>query len=336
MTRKSSSKEKSKVRRASVSESGGKFLHGGFLFRMETEELERDYGRFVIEPLEQGYGHTLGTSLRRVLLISLPGAAITQVKIAGMKHQFGPIKGVKEDGVDLLLNLKKVRVSYSGEKPVRLSLSGRGKGEVCAGDIKTPPEVKIANPDFVIATLADSKSKLDVDLQVESGIGYSPSEDRKTGTVGQIPLDADFSPVKRVAYRVEETRVGRLTNYDRLSMEVWTDGSVSPDDAVRTAVEILIGYLNHIVSPVPRRDLTKAVKEQRATFFDKLSVEELNLPTRIANALVGAGYETVGDIAGAGREGLSKIRNLGEKSVKIVEAAMAEKGAAGILGEEAE
>lgn len=297
-------------------------------FQVEYQETNKNHGKFTIEPLEQGYGHTLGTALRRILLTGLSGAAITQVKVTGVKHQFGPIKGVKEDGVDLLLNIKKIRVSYNGDKPAKLTLSARGKGEVKAGDIKAPTGVTIANPELVLATLADDKSKLDIDFQVESGSGYSPSEERKTGTVGLIPLDADFSPVKRVSYKVEETRVGRLTNYDRLTMEVLTDGAVNPEDAFKGAAQILIDYLGNVVAPVKKAEGEAAtpIKTKDDSRTGKLSVEELNLPTRITNAMIGAGFETVENIISSEKSDLAKIRNLGEKSVKIVEAALKEKG----------
>lgn len=304
------------------------------IFQVEQEEIKPDYGRFVIEPLEQGYGNTLATALRRVLLTGLPGAAITQVRIAGMKHQFAPLKGVGEDGVELLLNLKRVRLAYKGEKPAKLSLSAHGKGPVTAGQIKAPPEVTIANPDIVIATLADSRSKLDVEMQVESGVGYSPSEDRRTPTVGLIPLDADFSPVKRVSSRIEETRVGRLTNYDKLTLEVWTDGSITADSAIKTAAEILVDYLNNIISPIATTKPAAAAAAGQAQDIERVSVEELNLPTRITNALVGAGFETVADIVKAGRSQLAKVRNLGGKSVKVIDVALAEKGIASPWEEE--
>lgn len=293
-------------------------------FHIKKETSKGGYGSFVFEPLEQGYGHTLGASLRRVLLTSLPGAAITQVKVAGLKHQFGTIKGVKEDGVDLLLNLKRVRLGYQGEKAVKATLSAKGKGQVKAGQIKTPAQVKIANPDFILATLADTKAKLDVEMQVESGVGYSPAEDRKTSTVGVIPLDADFSPVKRVNYRVEETRVGRLTNYDKLTLEVWTDGSIEPESAVKQAAQILASYLGQVVSPVkPEKESKK--ESPVSDSLGRLSVEELSLPTRISNALVKAGYETIGDLVEK-RDELTKVRNLGGKSIKIIEGALKEKG----------
>ncbi|OGY08358.1 MAG: DNA-directed RNA polymerase subunit alpha [Candidatus Blackburnbacteria bacterium RIFCSPHIGHO2_01_FULL_43_15b] len=297
-------------------------------FQIEPKELTADYGKFVIEPLEQGYGHTLGTALRRVLLTGLSGAAVTQIRISGLKHQFSAIKGVKEDGIDLILNIKKIRVSYGGDKPAKLTLSAKGRGEVKAGDIKAQAGVVIANPDLVIATLADDKAKLDMELQIESGVGYSVAEDRKTNTIGLIPLDADFSPVRRVSYKVEETRVGRLTNYDKLTLEIWSDGSTSADEALKNAAQILIGYLGAVVNPVEKaasaaEPIRIAKPESK---INRLSVEELNLPTRIANALIGAGYETVEDILGAGKSELSRVRNLGEKSTKVIEAALGEKG----------
>lgn len=295
------------------------------IFQIKEEELKPDYGRFVVEPLEQGYGYTLGLSLRRILLTSIPGAAVTQVKVSGLKHQFGTIKGVKEDGVDLLLNIKSLRVGFTSDKPVKMTLSARKKGEVKASQIEAPAGVEIANPDLVIATLTDNQSKLDIEMQVESGVGYSPAEDRKTNTIGLIPLDADFSPVKRVNYKVEETRVGRFTNYDKLTMEIWTDGSADPGASIKKAAEIMIEYLHQVVSPAkPARK--SASKEALPARLGGLSVEELNLPTRITNALVKAGYETAGDIVSADIDDIVKVRNLGTKSIKIIRTALAAKG----------
>lgn len=295
------------------------------IFQIKEEELKPDYGRFAIEPLEQGYGYTLGLSLRRILLTSIPGAAVTQVKVSGLKHQFGTIKGVKEDGVDLLLNIKSLRVSFTGDKPVKMTLSARKKGEVKASQIEAPAGVEIANSDLVVATLTDNQSKLDIEMQVESGVGYSPAEDRKTDTVGLIPLDADFSPVKRVNYKVEETRVGRFTNYDKLTMEIWTDGSADPGASLKKAAEIMTEYLRQVVSPA-KPAKKSASREALPTKLGSLSVEELNLPTRITNALVKAGYETAGDIVDADIDDIVKVRNLGTKSIKIIRTALAAKG----------
>lgn len=294
------------------------------IFEIKTEKEKDDYGKFVITPLERGYGDTMGNSLRRVLLTSLPGAAVTTVKISGVRHQFSTLKGMKEDIVEFILNLKKVRFEYSGEKPSKASLSIKGKKEVKAGDIKTDALVKVSNPDLPLASLTKD-TKLDVKMEIEAGSGYSPAEDRATGEIGLIPLDASFSPITRVNYKIEETRVGRLTNYDKLVIEVWTDGTIKPKESLVSASEILVGYYNQVISP------KAVVKEETESKDDlgpvgKLSVEEIGLPTRVANALIKAGYETVEDLVKAKRDDLVKVRNLGEKSVKIIEAALGEKG----------
>lgn len=289
----------------------------------QIEEKDGNYAKLVISPLEKGYGHTLGNALRRVLLESLQGAAITSVRISGVKHQFSTLKGMKEDIVDFLLNLKKVRVQYSGEKSTKATLSVKGPAEVKASDIQTEPNVVIKNPDLVLANLAKD-AKLEARLEIEVGSGYSPAEDRKTGEIGLIPLDASFSPIVRVNYKVEETRVGRLTNFDKLILEIWTDGTITPKEALISAAKILVSYFNQIVSP---KLMEK--KEEKETdelgIVGKLSVEEIGLPTRVANALIKAGYETVEDLVRANRDELVKVRNLGEKSVKIIEAALGER-----------
>lgn len=295
------------------------------MFEIKEEKGKDNYGLFIISPLEQGYGDTLGNSLRRVLLTSLPGAAITTVRIGGVKHQFSTLKGMKEDVVEFLLNLKKVRFTYTGEKAVKASISVKESGEVKAKDIKVPATVKIANPEMVLATL-NKGAKLDVDLEIETGSGYSPAEDRATGIIGLIPLDTAFSPIVRVNYRIEETRVGRLTNYDKLVLEIWTDGTMTPKNALTLASKTLVSYFNQIVSP------KKVAKVEATEIVDtlgpsgKLSVEEIGLPTRVANALSKAGYETVEALVKAKREDLSKVRNLGEKSFKIIAVALSEKG----------
>ena len=293
------------------------------IFEIKIDKEQPNYAMFVISPLEQGYGNTLGISLRRVLLTSLPGAAIVSVRISGVRHQFTTLKGMKEDVVDLILNLKKVRIQYEGDKPVLAELSVKGPSEVTAKNIKVESSVKIANPDLPLATLAKD-AKLDVKIEIERGVGYSPSEDRATGEIGLIPLDASFSPIKRVNYKIEETRVGRLTNYDKLILEVWTDGTVKPMDSLVQAAKILMAYFNQVVSPRKVRHEEEKVKDEIGP-VGKLSVEEIGLPTRVANALIKAGYDTVEDLVKAKRESLVKVRNLGEKSVKIIEAALGER-----------
>ncbi|HEX6977014.1 MAG TPA: DNA-directed RNA polymerase subunit alpha [Patescibacteria group bacterium] len=295
------------------------------MFEVQQEKSKGNYASFVISPLEAGYGDTLGVALRRVLLSSLPGAAITKVRISGVKHQFSTLKGMKEDVLDFLLNLKKVRIAYTGDKSVKLNLSVARAGEVKAGDIKTPANVKIANPELVLANLAKG-AKLEAEMEVEVGVGYSPFEEREKEGVGIIPLDATFSPVLRVNYKREETRVGRLTNYDKLTVEVWTDGTITPNQALEKGAQILLSYFNQIVNP------KKVVKASAPAVKDdlgsagKLSVEEIGLPTRVANALIKAGFDTVEKLTTAKREDLIKVRNLGEKSLKVIKVALAEKG----------
>lgn len=302
------------------------------IFEINEEEKRENYTKFSFSPLEQGYGNTLGNSLRRVLLTSLPGAAITKVRISGVRHQFSTLEGMKEDVVEFLLNLKKVRVAYKGEKPVKAEISVQGPGEVKAADIKTDPLAKIVNPDLTLAYL-NKGAKLEVKMEIESGYGYSLAEERATGEIGLIPLDASFSPIIKVNYKVEETRVGRLTNYDKLILEIWTDGTITPSEALISAAKILISYFNQIVSPKKQRQATEVAKTDNLGAVGKLSVEEIGLPTRVANTLVKAGYEVVEDLVRAKREDLIKLRNLGEKSVNIIEAALGER-ALRLLGSE--
>jgi len=296
------------------------------IFQIKKKKQTADYGQFVIEPLEQGYGDTLGNALRRVLLSSIPGAAVTQVKIAGVKHQFTTLEGLKEDIIELILNLKELQLAYQGKKPIKLTLEVEGARQIKAGEIKTPSEVKIINQDHVLANLAGKKSRLKMDLIVEAGLGYSPAEERKTDKLGVIPLDASFSPIRRVSYKVESTRVGRRTDLDRLILEITTNGAIKPSQALKTAAETLLVYFKQIISP---KKAVKVEKKKESLFLKGLSdltVEELELPTRIANALRKGGYGTLADLMAASRPDLGKVKNLGEKSIKVVEAALGKKG----------
>ncbi|AKM82972.1 MAG: DNA-directed RNA polymerase subunit alpha, DNA-directed RNA polymerase subunit alpha [Candidatus Woesebacteria bacterium GW2011_GWF1_31_35] len=295
------------------------------IFEIIEEEKKKNYTKLAITPLEQGYGFTLGNSLRRVLLTSLPGAAITSVKIAGVNHQFSSLVGMKEDIVEFCLNLKKVRISYTGEKPVSASLKVTSAGEVKASDIKLPADVEVTNPDLVLAIL-NKGAKLDTDLTIEAGTGYLPADTRTSNEIGLIPLDASFSPILRVNYKVEETRVGRLTNYDKLTLEVWTDGTIDAKEAVKKAAKTLVEYFEQIVTPKKIEKVKEEVISSDLGLVGKLSVEEIGLPTRVANALAKAGFETVEALAKADKLELVKVRNLGEKSLKIISAALGEKG----------
>ncbi len=298
-------------------------------FQIKTEVEERGYGVFVIEPLEQGYGQTLGNSLRRVLLASLSGSAITSVKIAGVKHQFSTVGGLKEDVTELILNLKKVRLAVEGSDTVTLTLSKKGPGPVTAGDIEAPAGVTIVNPDLVLGTLADKKVSLELTATVERGYGYVQAEEKHLDTVGVIPMDALFSPIVRVNYRVEATRVGRMTNLDRLVMEIWTDATIAPLEALKQAAKVLVSYFLQVYEPK-----AAGVQENVAvtpTISDeilKMRIEELDIPTRIVNAFGNGGIDTVGQLLGTPRTELMKIKNLGVKSLGIVEEKLREKGVA--------
>lgn len=295
-------------------------------FQIKKDKESDSLGRFIIEPLEQGYGSTLGNSLRRVLLTSLPGAAATEVKITGVKHQFSTLEGLKEDVIEFILNLKQVRFKYDGEKPIKLKLEVSGPKEVKASDIETPIEVEVVNKDHVLGSLAGKNNRLKAEITVEKGYGYSPASERKSHKLGLIPVDAAFGPVKKVTPKVESTRVGRRTDLDRLILEVETDGTIKPSEAIKKSAKILVTYFTQIVSP---KKAPKVKKEAIMTSVGSLdlTVEELDLPTRIANALRKGGYGTLKELSEASRADLGKVKNLGGKSIKIVEAALSQKGA---------
>ena len=299
-------------------------------FQIKTINESADHGVFVLEPMPEGYGNTVGNALRRVLLTSLPGAAISSVKISGVKHQFTTLEGMSEDVVEFILNLKKIRIKYTGDKPVKIELQDKGSGTVTAGDIDCPSGVEIINKDLVLATLSDPKTKIDAEMIVELGLGYSLADERKSDVVGLIPVDAMFSPVTRVNYQVEATRVGRMTNFDRLNLEIDTDGSLKPSSALKEAAKILVAFFNQVVNPVvPTNVSDETVAGTSGSSTQEvmhLSVDELDLPTRIANALRKAGIETVADLVATPRAEIAKMKNLGEKSLKVVELSLKEKG----------
>lgn len=296
-------------------------------FKVKTEVEKSGYGKFSIEPLDQGYGQTLGNSLRRVLLSSLPGAAVTSVKIEGVKHQFSTLPGLKEDVVELVLNLKKIRLSIEGNETVTMTLSKKGPGEVHASDIEAPAGVRIVNPELVLGTLADKKASLDMTLSAERGFGYVSVDEKHIEEIGRIPMDALFSPVSRVNYRVEATRVGRMTNLDKLVMEVWTDGTILPMDAIRAATKILVSYFLQIVEPkVHVGEEGAPVASGVSDELLKMRIEELDIPTRIVNALSKSNMETIGQLVGTPRSELMKVKNLGVKSLAVVEEKLREKG----------
>lgn len=296
-------------------------------FTFTIEEDKAGYSRFVIEPLAQGFGDTLGNSLRRVLLTAIPGAAITSVQISGVNHQFTSLEGMQEDIVDVILALKQVHLSYSGDKPTKISLEISGTNEVTAGQFEIPSDVKIANPELVIAHLTTKTSRLEIQATVEAGFGYSPAEDRKSTTLGVIPLDATFTPITRVNYKVESTRVGRMTNFDKLVIEVYSNGTITPKEALVSASQTLVNYFSGIVNPNTNGvSATGNLSAAKSTLGSNISVEELDLPTRISNALQKAQFQTVADILAVPKNQLSKVKNLGGKSVDIIAEALTERG----------
>lgn len=295
-------------------------------FKVISEKEENNFARIVIEPLEQGYGHTLGNSLRRCLLTSLEGAAITSVKISGVSHQFSTIPGVIEDVIQIILNLKKVRVKVYGEKSIKLSLQKSGKGEVKASDINTFGTGEIINKDAHIATITDPKAKLQIDMTAETGVGYSSSEERKSAEIGVMPIDAIFTPVISVNYTVDQTRVGRRTDFDKLNLDITTDGTISAQEALNQAAKILTSYFQQVYEPLPEEEVAQPESNFLSEDLLKSSVEELDLPVRISNALKAIDADTIGKLIGIPKHQLMKAKNLGAKSLTLISDKLGERG----------
>ncbi|MGB9802935.1 MAG: DNA-directed RNA polymerase subunit alpha [Desulfofundulus sp.] len=292
--------------------------------RIECVESSPDntYAKFVVEPLERGYGITLGNSLRRILLSSLPGAAVTSVKIEGVLHEFSTIPGVREDVTDIILNLKSLCLKLHTDEEKILRIEARGEGAVKAGDIIHDQDVEILNPDLHIATLAPN-GRLFMEITVAKGRGYVPAERNKKGDhiIGVIPVDSVFTPVRKVNYTVENTRVGQRTDYDKLTLEVWTDGSIRPDEATSLSAKILGEHLRLFIG------LTEAVKdveimvekeEEKKNKILEMTIEELDLSVRSYNCLKRAGINTVEELIQRNEEEMMKVRNLGKKSLEEV------------------
>lgn len=296
------------------------------VFEVQEVEADERSATLVIEPLEQGYGHTLGNALRRVLLTSLPGSAISKVRIDGVSHEYTTLEGMKEDVVELILNLKQVKVkTTASDDELGLSLDVKGPIEITAADLEPDSGVEVINPDQPLATLTKGK-KLKFEAIVSSGIGYSMAQDREAEVIGEIPVDALYSPVTQVSYQVEQTRVGRRTDYDKIVMEVKTNGTMTPLAAVETAAKILHRQFKQVFEPVlpePKDDGPQLTPEEAEVL--RLTVEELDLPTRIANALRKGGFKTVTDLKGTSRTTITKVKNLGAKSVEIIDEALAQK-----------
>lgn len=299
--------------------------------RVECEELTETYGKFVVEPLERGYGVTLGNSLRRVLLSSLPGAAVASVKIEGVLHEFSVIPGVVEDTIDIILNLKELLVKLYADEPKTLRIEMEGEGEVKAADIIADADVEILNPDLHIATL-DKDGRLYMEIVVEKGRGYLPADRRRLEPViGVIPVDSIFTPVKRVNYVVENTRVGQVTDYDRLILETWTDGSISPKEAVSLSARILTSHLQLFTGLTETTQDVEIMVDKAEDTKDKvldMPIEELDLSVRSYNCLKRAGINTVEELIKKTEEDMMKVRNLGKKSLEEVKSKLDDLGLA--------
>ncbi|MBI3912309.1 MAG: DNA-directed RNA polymerase subunit alpha [Armatimonadetes bacterium] len=305
--------------------------------QIETLEHSEDYGKFVVEPLERGYGVTLGNSLRRVLLSSLPGAAITSVRIDGVLHEFATIPGLREDTTELILNLKdlaiKVRGNGIGEEPHILRIDKRGEGDVTGADIQTPADVEIVNPEVHIATLADENATFSMEMTVEVSKGYIPSEkhERYKHQIGVIPVGSSFTPVRKVNFALEGTRVGSRSDYERLILEIWTNGTMVPSEALSDAARILDGYVrlffdvNAEEAIRPSEDGSYAPRAGEPKAPDA-RIEELDFSVRTYNCLKKANIQTVADLVKTTEEELMNIRNFGRKSLLEVQEKLAQFG----------
>lgn len=295
------------------------------MFKIKTEKETDNFARLAMEPLEAGFGHTLGNSLRRILLTSLPGAAITSVKIDGIAHRFSTINGVLEDVIEIILNIKRIRLNVYSDKGVKLTLKAAGKKEVKAKDLEIEGDGEIINPKQHLATLTDSKSKLNMEMEAYQGRGYSVAEERRSDQIGVIPVDALYSPVVSVNYAVEATRVGRRTDFDKLVLDITTDGTVTPLEAVNRAARILSDTFRNIYEPEP-----EAVTEETTSKIPedvlRATVEELDLPVRITNALKAVEINTIEDLINASKQQLLKAKNLGAKSLTLIAEKLAERG----------
>ena len=302
--------------------------------KIEREAEARNYGKFIISPLERGYGITMGNALRRVLLSSLEGVAVTSIRIADVQHEFSEIPGVREDVIRVMLQIKQLRMKMYDVDTARLHLEVRGAGIVTAADVIAPPEVEIVNPDLYLFTVDDSETSLELEMTAERGRGYSPADERASQLpIGELPVDAIFSPVRRVNWEAGYARVGQSTNYDKLMIEIWTDGTVGPEEALSTSAKVMIEHLRHLAG-VSEESL--AVIDQEEEESSRLTsemietpIENLDLSVRVFNSLKRTGITTVGEVLELlekGDEAVMSIRNFGEKSLDELRTKMSEKG----------
>ncbi|MCA0972629.1 DNA-directed RNA polymerase subunit alpha [Halobacillus litoralis] len=300
--------------------------------KIETVEINDDstFGKFVVEPLERGYGTTLGNSLRRILLSSLPGAAVTSVQIDGVLHEFSTIEGVVEDVTTVVLNLKKLALKVYSDEEKTLEIDVQGEGKVTAADITHDSDVEVLNPDLHIATL-DSNANLRMRITAERGRGYRPAEgnNHEDLPIGVIPVDSIFTPVSRVTYQVENTRIGQTSNFDKLTLDVWTDGSIRPEEAISLGAKVYMEHLNIFVGMTDEAQKAEIMVEKEEDQKEKvleMTIEELDLSVRSYNCLKRAGINTVQELANKSEEDMMKVRNLGRKSLEEVKHKLDELG----------
>ncbi|MBE6065057.1 DNA-directed RNA polymerase subunit alpha [Clostridium cochlearium] len=293
--------------------------------KIECVEMTENgsYGKFIVEPLERGYGITLGNALRRILLSSLPGVAVNSIKIENVLHEFSTVKGVKEDVTEIILNIKLLALKMTGEGPKTIYIDAKGPGEVTAADIKTDGDVEVVNKDLHIATL-DDDGKLYIEMTVDRGRGYvSQNRNKVEGMpIGTIPIDSIYTPVKRVNFSVANTRVGQITDYDKLTLEIWTNGTIMPDDAISLSAKILIEHFKLFMTLTDHADDVEIMVEKEEDKKEKvleMTIEELDLSVRSYNCLKRAGINTVQELTERTVEDMMKVRNLGKKSLEEVE-----------------
>ena len=291
--------------------------------KIERVELNEDYGKFVVEPLERGFGITLGNSLRRVLLSSLPGVAVSSVKIDGVLHEFSTIPGVREDVTEIVLNLKDLCNKMHGTGPKKVIVDAAGACEVTAGDMIVDSDIEVVNPQLHLATL-DEGARLYMEIILESGRGYVPADRNKRPDmpIGQIAVDSIFTPIRKVNFTVEDTRIGQITDYDKLNLEVWTDGTIKPDEAVSLAAKILTEHLAlfiNLTEHVQGVEIMVEKEEDKKEKILEMTIEELDLSVRSYNCLKRAGINTVDELVQRNEEEMMKVRNLGRKSLEEVQ-----------------
>lgn len=305
-------------------------MNNDLQFTVKEIVNENGYGEFAIEPLEPGFGNTMGNALRRVLYTSIPGSAVTAVQITGVKHKFSTVEGLKENVIDLLLNIKELNLRLAdGVESGTISLSVKGAREVTAGDLQSTDGVEVVNKDQYLGSLSGKDAKLELQLTVERGLGYILAEERKSTTVGLIYTDAVFSPIRRVTYTVEATRVGRQTNLDKVTLKIWTNGTVDPRESLDKAARILSNSFRQVYEPqaqVDENDDTSVATASLPAAASKMTIDELDLPTRIYNSLRNGGIETVEQLLQTPRKDLISMRNMGGKSLSVIEEKLKDKG----------